>query len=397
MTAHGVANSLSGVRDAGGVRTRRTMMTVVLPGSDRNRWRRSGHAVLALMSAVVLAPACTSGRASVVAPPCSAETGPVAASVRVRSVAVGAAPFGVVLSASSAVVATGTGLVVMDRSGRTATPFGEQAHGALFGLALSPDGRVLAAATGSGVALVDPATGRVVDRLMAPNERGTIEVAISGDSRLVAASEESSALVTVFDLKTRSLVTQVHVAPVPVGVAFTPDGAGLLVTSEQAGPGAVVGNDRPGVLQVIDTRTWVVRRSAAAGCAPVRVAVSPTGRAWVTARGSNAVEEFDTKKLEAGVGGALVGWTRVGPAPVGVAVADGGRQVVVANSNRFVAGSTRSTLTVVNASGRDGRPAVVGTAVTDGFPRDVASSPDGRTVAASCFGSGTVDVVTLPA
>jgi DNA-binding beta-propeller fold protein YncE len=308
--------------------------------------------------------------------------------------AVAANPFGVAASTDATYVATGSGVEVLDRSNRIVARVpvpGAQ----LLGAALDPNRRLLFVAADPGVAIIDTNTDRLVAHMTAPNERGTIEVAVSPDSRYVAATEEDDGLVTIFDVSHRSMVAQVPVAPAPVGATFTPDGRALLVTSESA-TRASGSTPEFGVVQVIDTLAWHVHASVPAGCEPVRVAVSPTGQTWVTARGSDAVEEFDTARLEAGAPGALLEWLGVGPAPVGVTVANDGKQIIVADSNRFVAPRAASTLTIINAAGPGGLPTTAGTVVTQGFPRDLTTAPDGHTVIASCYSGGTIDIVSLP-
>ena len=81
--------------------------------------------------------------------------------------------------------------------------------------------------------------------------------------------------------------------------------------------------------------------------------------------------------------------------PVGVTVADDGKRIVVANSNRFVAPESPSTLSVIVARGPHGKPALTRSVATQGFPRDVTVSPDGNTVITSCYGSGTIDMVSV--
>jgi DNA-binding beta-propeller fold protein YncE len=326
-------------------------------------------------------------------PACSTSTGPASPALAAESVPVGANPFGVARSGTTTYVATSSELVVLDRSRPAAVRVPAPGGGPLLGAALAPDGRSLFIAAGVSVLVYDTATARFVGRLTDPSATGMIEVAVSPDSRYVAASDEQAGLVTVFDAANRSVAAQVRVAPLPVGLAFTPDGRSLLVTSERTAA-ATAGSDQPGVLQVIDTDRWTVRSTVPAGCGPVRVAVGPDGRTWVTARGSNALLMFDTRRLEDADPAALLAWIRVGPAPVGLAVADAGRRIVVANSNRFVAPDSPSTLSVVDP-GRDGTPAVIASVPTEAFPRDVTASPDGSTVVASCYGGGTVEVVAL--
>jgi DNA-binding beta-propeller fold protein YncE len=349
--------------------------------------------VIILLSGTMLA---SSGERVVVQPPtCSTLTAAPGPALASTTVPVGANPWGVAVSSTAMYVATSSELVVLDRSNRVVARVAAPEGSVLLGGALAPNGRMLFVAAGAGVVVFDTRSNQFVARLFDPNERGTVQVAVSPDSRYVAASDEQAGLVTVFNIADRSLVAQVHVAPFPTGLAFTPDGRALLVTSQRTSNPAAPGTDQqPGVLQVIDTKSWTVRDTVRAGCAPVRVAVSPTGRTWVTARGSNAVLKFDTKRLKSGAANALLAWIRVGAAPVGVTVADDGKRVVVANSNRFVPESP-STLSVIDARGPHGKPALTRSVATQVFPRDVTVSPDGNTVITSCFGSGTIDIVSL--
>jgi hypothetical protein len=80
------------------------------------------------------------------------------------------------------------------------------------------------------------------------------------------------------------------------------------------------------------------------------VGTIPLGRAvWVTARGSNAQLGFSAADLLNHPRNALRGDVRGGRAPVGLAVVNGGRRIVVADSNRFNATDSTAALTVVNA------------------------------------------------
>jgi YVTN family beta-propeller protein len=133
-----------------------------------------------------------------------------------------------------------------------------------------------------------------------------------------------------------------------------------------------------------------------AGCVPVRLALSPTGdRAYVTARKSNAVMVFDTESRK------IIGTVPVGTAPVPVAVVDGGRKVIAGNSNRFgTDADPRQTLTVLDAGKiSQGADAVIGTITCGVFPRDLVTSPDGKTLFVANYMSNTLQVMnvaTLP-
>jgi DNA-binding beta-propeller fold protein YncE len=129
------------------------------------------------------------------------------------------------------------------------------------------------------------------------------------------------------------------------------------------------------------------------GCQPVRVAVSPDGQTvWVTARGSDALLGFAADKLTTDPTRALVTDVRVGEAPVGLAVSRDGRQIIVADSNRFDVPGANSDLTIIDAdrTGND-RLSVVGHVAAGLFPRDVSLDPAGVLIATD-YGS---DQITL--
>ena len=81
-----------------------------------------------------------------------------------------------------------------------------------------------------------------------------------------------------------------------------------------------------------------VMAAVLAGCNPVRVVVSASGQVlWVTARGSDAVVALSADRLRSDPRRALLGWLRVGEAPVGLALTSSGSRLIVADSNRFLA------------------------------------------------------------
>ena len=74
---------------------------------------------------------------------------------------------------------------------------------------------------------------------------------------------------------------------------------------------------------------------------------------------------------------------------------DGGRLAVVADSNRFT-GRGAQWLSVVSV--RDallGRPALVGQVRAGSFPRQFATSPDGRTLYVTNFASGQLETIQV--
>ncbi len=97
-----------------------------------------------------------------------------------------------------------------------------------------------------------------------------------------------------------------------------------------------------------------------APCAPVRVAVSPDGTiVWVTAKDANALLGFSATHLRTDPARALVSVTHVGSQPLGLAVADRGAIVLVADADLSHAQGAHSAISVVDARS-SGRPALLG-------------------------------------
>jgi DNA-binding beta-propeller fold protein YncE len=266
------------------------------------------------------------------------------------------------------------------------------------GMALDRTGRHLAIAnTAGGLVVVD--TQRLVDgaddpvaAVIASPGEGSMQVVLDAEDRFAYVTDEDSATLSVFDFEDSlgspapraTCVGQVPLPPSPVGVALSPDGRHLFVTSQHRrtrGAGGVLS-----VLLAADAQTAPAAarvRSVPAGHNPVRVAVSPArGVAWVTARGSNALLAFDAERLVSGRGRSLRAVVPVGVAPVGLALLAGGATVVVANSNRYAAeAGDAQTLSVIDADAAlRGRGALLGAVPAGAFPREMAVLPDDRTV-----------------
>lgn len=135
-----------------------------------------------------------------------------------------------------------------------------------------------------------------------------------------------------------------------------------------------------------------------AGCSAVRMAISPDcRRIYVTARNSNAVEVFDTAKLVSDPDHSRLGMAPVGEAPVPVAVIDGGKRVVLGNSNRFAAGNAPQTLSILDTAKieQKGVDAALGTIPSGAFPRELSVSADGHTLFLTNVGSSSLQVINI--
>ncbi|MGH3204000.1 MAG: YncE family protein [Streptosporangiaceae bacterium] len=288
---------------------------------------------------------------------------------------------------------------------------------AAWGMSVSADGRLLLVVGGSGTAVLslpkvesgaaDPVLGVLTD---AGSGSGAFEAALSADNHYAFVTDEDTGDLYVFNL---ALALQrgfgapgVAVGAVPlatgaVGIAISPDGTLIYVTTfGQYGP--------YGRLWVINAaraeRTAgpsAVVASTVAGCQPVRVALSDDGRvAWVTALQSNAVLAFDTATLQRHPSAALRAVVRVGSEPVGLVVVNGGRTVLVADSDRgLVAGpSGRADVSVISTGAAlAGRPALIGVLPSGLFPRELSYDTAGGSVLMSNFLSATVQMFSVPA
>jgi DNA-binding beta-propeller fold protein YncE len=313
------------------------------------------------------------------------------------------------------------------------------------GIVLTHDGKNLIGAMGNSVLVLDTArliSGEgdpVVAKIVDSGQTGVIYVNVTADDKTLFVSNEGSATISVIDLervRSHGFDAQVVVGRIPVGLApialtFSPDGRWLYTTSEGASPdwnwparvkvenhGPRYGplphttqgeNRRPApantreaagavvVVDVVRARTDPAHSVVArvpAGSSPVRMAISPDGgRIYVTARGENALLVFDTAKLQSDPDHALVGRETVGAAPVPVAVIQGGKTVVVGNSNRFNRSSDSSTLTVLDATRLAHGPAVIGTIPCGSFPRELCVSTDGKTLCVTNFRSSTLEII----
>jgi DNA-binding beta-propeller fold protein YncE len=298
-----------------------------------------------------------------------------------------------------------------------------------LGVTITHNGRYLLAASGSGAVVVsvqqaeEDVPHKVLGTLRSGGTGrhgaaagGAIEVATSPDDRFAFVSLEDSSEIAVFNLqqalasgfRTSGFVGDIPAGIAPVGLAVAPDGRWLYATSEVAPPakGGSLGRGQ-GTLSVIDLSkaetdpAHSVAAVVAAGCSPVRVITSADGgEVWVTARESDALLAFSAARLLTDPAHALIARVGVGEAPVGLALADGGQRIVVADSNRFSQRGASSNLAVVNvAAALADKPALAGYLPAGGFPRQMALEPNGRTLLVTDFTSRqleTVDVANLP-
>lgn len=368
-------------------------------------------------------------------------------------------PFGIVYSTRqrhTAFVALNDSLGVLDTSTfaptlRDQIPFPSSALGPLdavggvggTGIALTHDGRyVLVTAFSAALIVVDAARaggGRSSEAIVAVL-RGdasagdtAIEVTVSPDNRYAFVSQEHGIETVTKDangtIRTHSQRGRIETFALHppdhgyeetqqfrgeslgyqelrydvVGTQLSPDGQLLYVTSEQQAL-----NNTHGFVSVLATERLIQNSSdaelarVAAGCEPVRALLSPDAKQlWVTARSSNSLIAFDTSRLISDGNSSAIATVQVGTQPVGLAFVKNYSRIVVADSDRSNNAQAHPALSVVGVKSalRGAEDSSLGQIAAGAFPRELAVSPDGRTLLVSEYAAGrirAVDVETLP-
>lgn len=279
----------------------------------------------------------------------------------------------------------------------------------LVGLALTPDGRYLVGAIGGGAEVFDvarlersppPTTNGLVGTLSSGGT-GATETVVSPDGHYIFVTLEDSNELAVFNLKRAldrgfhrsDLVGTVALDSAPEGIAISPNGRLLYVTSE--GSSEMTTN---GTLTTINVRKAehaaprAIVSVVTAGCNPSRV-VATASTVYVTARESDAVLAFSAKALITHPTGALRQDISVGEAPVGLALVNHDGGLVIADSNGSNGTRSVSGLAVV-ALGKGGRMGLTGYIRSGKRPGDMATSPDGRVLLVTNYASSQLEAVT---
>lgn len=306
---------------------------------------------------------------------------------------------------------------------------------------LTHDGKMLIVADGGYIAFLDAArliSGQgdpVLGYIGSGSAVGFIYVNVTADDKVLFVSAERAASVIAVNLdrvrageiSDAAVISKLDVGNAPIAVTLSPDGRYLYTTSEVGLPewkwpevckpeNAAAARGRglarmppqehsQGGIVVFDVALALTDPAHAAvsrvtaGCGTVRLVLSPDGNtAYVSARADNSLLAFDAHRLVTDASHALLGEVEVGVAPVGIAVVDSGARVIVTNSNRFAGnGGDHQPLAVVDAAKlrAGGKKAKLGEIPAGGFPRELRVSPDGRTLFATNFTSGTVEMIDL--
>ena len=299
------------------------------------------------------------------------------------------------------------------------------------GMALTHDGRMLILADGNRVGFLDtaqlisghgnPVLGYWNDGTETP---GRTYVSVTSDDSYLFISDEQVGTITVINLAkakashfaTTAMIGRIPVGNGPVAVTLSWDEKYLFSTSLFMDPSndwlpecqpewnLKAPKNPQGSIFVIDVAkaktdpAHSVVSTVRAGCTPVRLVLSPHGDiAYVTARGENSLLAFDTKKLVLDSTRSLIGKVPTGNGPTGIAVVDAGKKIVVTESNRF-GGNTSDdeSLLVIDASRIGGADtAILGSIPAGSLPREMAVSPDSRTLFVVNTNSKKLEIIDL--
>ena len=305
-------------------------------------------------------------------------------------------------------------------------------EGSPYGMVLTHDEKVLIVAADDRVAFVDVekliagSSDAVLGYLTDAPLAGRFYANVTRDDRWLFLSDESERAISVVDLARArtshyapgAVVGRVATGRAPIALTFSPDEHLLYATSQEApesfgwpavcrAPGSDTtrfqGRYPQGTVMVIDVQRATQSPSTsvigvvAAGCNPVRLAVSPSGeRAYVTARTDNQLLVFDTRRLVSDSAHALMKRIAVGSTPVGVTTFADGKWIAVTNSNRFGASNAPPSMTLIDAARlEEGTDAVRGSIPTGLFPREMSVTRDQRTLLLTNFDSKTLAVIDV--
>jgi DNA-binding beta-propeller fold protein YncE len=184
-------------------------------------------------------------------------------------------------------------------------------------------------------------------------------------------------------------------------MAISPDHRWLYATSRLRNKAP---DPSQGTISVIDLNraettpsSAAVVSTASAGCSPVRIITSPDGSyVWVTSRESNTLLGFSAAALRSSPSRSLMARVNVGASPIGLAMVDGGRRILVANSNLNGPRGAPSSLSVISTPAALSRSrALLGQISTGSVPREFSVAPDGKTALVTNNASGQVQAIDL--
>jgi DNA-binding beta-propeller fold protein YncE len=305
-------------------------------------------------------------------------------------------------------------------------------------LALTHDGKLLIVSGGPQTVFVDveklitgaPDREVILGALKDEHFGAANSVAITADDAYLFVGQWRLAWISVIDLKkarAHGFQPAAIIGGIPLdgdginGLAVSPDNRRLYAVTVSAGgvspsiackgKGRTLnsGPSHEGAFVVVDISRAVLApassivASVPAGCFPGRMNVSPDGNTvYTTATEDDNVLAFDVRPISKGSPPVLIEKVQAGPAPVGVMAIDGGKKIVVANSNLFeydgiAARSThKDTLSVIDADRiPTGYPSALGSIPAGTDPINISITADRRTLLVGNLNSLTLQLIDL--
>jgi DNA-binding beta-propeller fold protein YncE len=331
-------------------------------------------------------------------------------------VTIGGRPFDAVVSGRFGFVTSSTGLAVMDTANFVPRLIRTVPLQTANGEALTPDQKYLLVAGDGGVNVfrvsdLKQGSAAWVGQLNSPDGSDAIEVVPSPNGRFAFATLKHSGQVAVFNLHqaltrgfglSSNLVRTISVGDNPIGIAVSTDKRYLYVA--QQGLADSVGASGQGSLVILDM-AQAEKKSAPrpivhkvdAGCGPARVLPAADGtHVWVTVGAGNALLAYSAAQLISDPGHALIARVALGQAPLGMAMVNNGKRMVIADSNRSGVPGSASSLAVVDVSKALARqPALIGLIKSGTTPRELALEPNGITLLVTNTDSRQVQAVDV--
>jgi alpha-galactosidase len=190
-------------------------------------------------------------------------------------------------------------------------------------------------------------------------------VAVTPDGKYVYVTSHGSGNVDVIDTATNTVVATVPVGAGPYGIAITPDGKY-----------AYVADNGSGNVDVIDTATNTVVATVPVGAGPYGIAITADGKtAYVSDNGANAVTPIDTATNTAGT-----------PIPVGTAP----RQIAITpdDGTAYVANMGSANVTPIDVATNTAGTAIP---VSCAGPDAATVDPANSTLYVTCFGASGIN------
>jgi serine/threonine protein kinase/DNA-binding beta-propeller fold protein YncE len=351
-------------------------------------------------------------------PGCSTKIAPapVLTGVHSSTVSTGGQPFGIAVAPGGqySFVTTGSAVVMLRNAGSAAPTVIRTiaVPGANHSETFTPDGKYLLVASGSGADIINVAEAEqgaadpILGKLKTPDGKGgAFQPLVTPDGRYAFVTQQSTGRLAVFNLQqalTQGVSASDFVGYVQLGgqpVGMVSDGQRLYVTNL----GPQDSEPAPSAISILSVRAVETNpgrasiRRVPAGCGPARAMLSADKKVlWVTARDSDALLGFSTAELATDPGKALVARVMVGESPLGETFADGGRRIVLADSNLNGVKGAVSDLAVVDPDkALAGRPALLGYVPTGDVPRAVATNSGGATLLVTDEKAGQVQVLRV--